>query len=688
MDTSGNRLSREQSPYLLQHAGNPVDWYPWGDEALSLARREDRPILLSVGYSACHWCHVMERESFENEAIAALMNAHFVNIKVDREERPDVDAVYMNALQMMTGSGGWPLTAFLDTNGRPFYTGTYFPPEDRYGRPGFARVLETLAKAWAESRDEIEESAGKVIDGFAQLRAIPPAPDALHTDTVARAGEKLLGQIDDEHGGFGDKPKFPNVPALQLLHRRYHASGRERFREAFLQALDAMSKGGLYDQIGGGFHRYSVDARWLVPHFEKMLYDNAQLIPLYADGYRLTQSADYSRVVHETLDYLEREMRDPAGGFYSTQDADTEGAEGMTYLWEAEEFRKVVGDKDAELLCRYYGVTEAGNFAEPDDPIRRNILHRGESASALAEGFGRTQDQVHESVRLADESLLETRERRVQPGRDEKVLTSWNALAIRAFVHAANIFDREEWLETAIGCADFINEAMRQPDGLLRSWMKGLARHQACLDDYAYLAAANLDLWQATGASRFIAQAGKLADEILSEFPDDENGGFFLTGTRHEVLVDRSKSFLDGSLPSGNAVAAEVLLRLGRFTGSSRYTDAAQKTLEAHGYPMEKQPFGTAAMINVLEDQLEAPREIVIVGERDETRDLRLAAFTHSQPGEVVIVARQENTEGEPVEILRGKLSEAPVAYVCQNQTCSAPIAQAETLEELLRGSS
>jgi uncharacterized protein YyaL (SSP411 family) len=688
MDTPRNRLAREQSPYLLQHAGNPVDWYPWGEEALTRARREDRPILLSIGYSACHWCHVMERESFENETIASLMNTHFVNIKVDREERPDIDAVYMNALQMMTGSGGWPLTAFLDPTGRPFYTGTYFPPEDRYGRPGFARVLETLSRAWAESRDEVEESAQKVIDGFAQLKTIPPAPEALHTDTIARAGEKLLGQIDSEHGGFGDHPKFPNVPALQLLHRRYHATGRERFREAFLQALDGMCRGGVYDQIGGGFHRYSVDSQWLVPHFEKMLYDNAQLVPLYTDGYRLTRSPEYAQVVHQTLAYLEREMRHDAGGFYSTQDADTEGAEGMTYLWQSDEFQSVVGTEDSEILCRYYGVTVDGNFAEPGDPVRRNILNRQESISSLAESLDVPLQQVESSIALANRKLLDVRDKRTQPGRDEKILTSWNALAIRAFVHAANVFDQDAWLDTAIRCADFIAISLRKTDGMLRSWMDGQARHQACLDDYSYLAAANLDLWQATGTSRFLETAYALADEILSEFPDQEHGGFFLTSIRHEVLVDRSKSFIDGSLPSGNAVAAEVLQRLGRFTGEHRYIEAAQRTLEAHGLPMEKQPFGTAAMINVLEDQLQAPREVVIVGKRDETRELRRVAFAHPQPNQLVIIAQQEDQLSEPVEILRGKLDAAPVAYVCENQTCSAPISRTESLAEILRGKS
>ena len=687
MATNGNRLSREQSPYLLQHAQNPVDWYPWGAEALARARDEDLPILLSIGYSACHWCHVMERESFENEEIAAIMNAHFVNIKVDREERPDIDAVYMNALQMMTGSGGWPLTAFLDNQCRPFYTGTYFPPEDRYGRPGFSRVLQTLSRAWKESRQEIHESAQKVIDGFAQLKAIPPAPQAIHSDTVAQAGEKLLAQIDDQHGGFGDKPKFPNVPALHLLHRRFHATGREGFRKAFLKSLDAMCRGGIYDQLGGGFHRYSVDAEWLVPHFEKMLYDNAQLVPVYTDAYRLTGSDEYAHVVRQTLAYLEREMQDVSGGFFSTQDADTEGAEGLTYLWTNEEVANLVASPDHEIICRYYGISQEGNFAEPDDTVRRNILHRKESCASLSSSIGIPLLQIEESITAAKKKLLAARERRTQPARDEKVLTSWNALTSRAFVHAANVFDDESWLQTAIRCADFLATSLRRPEGLHRSWKDGLARHQACLDDYAYLAAANLDLWQATGSSRFLQATLALAEEILAGFSDTEHGGFFLTGIQHEVLVDRSKSFLDGSLPSGNAVAADVFQRLWRFTGDQRFGEATRRTLEANGYPMEKQPSGTAAMISVLEDHLIEPREVVIVGTRTATRELRRVVFADPAPNQLVIVAEPDLNDDTTVEILRGKLAHAPAAYVCENRSCSVPVSRPEDLAMLLKKS-
>ncbi|MBM4270498.1 MAG: thioredoxin domain-containing protein, partial [Deltaproteobacteria bacterium] len=575
-----NRLADEQSPYLRQHAHNPVDWYPWGPEALERARSEDRPILLSIGYSACHWCHVMERESFESEATAALMNAHFVNIKVDREERPDLDAIYMNTVQMLTGAGGWPLTVFLTPKGEPFYGGTYYPPEDRYGRPGFPRVLEAVARAYREGRGEVKEASSRLLEGLARLSQFEAKREALHPDTIARATEKLFSVRDPESGGIGNAPKFPNVPAFSLFLRRHHVTRRPEMLETFERTLTRMAQGGLYDQLGGGFHRYSVDAHWLVPHFEKMLYDNAQLVPLYLDGYVATGNPLYRRVAEETLDWVLREMTHPDGGFYSSQDADTEGEEGKTYLWRIEEMRRILGPEHAEIVCRYYQVDEVGNFAEPGHE-RQSILHVKLGMDDLARLFGR---DVADVQRIVDEGralLLREREKRPQPGLDDKILTSWNALAIRAFVRGANVLGEERYLEAARRATTFLLRNLRDANGrLLRTWKDGVGRYAAYLDDHAFLAAALLDLFEATGEHAYLDEARALGEILLRDFQDDDAGGFFFTAHDHEDLIDRPKIAYDSSIPSGNAVATETLLRLAHLLDEERWRAPAVRTLE------------------------------------------------------------------------------------------------------------
>ena len=507
-----NRLAAEQSPYLRQHAENPVDWYPWGPEALARARSENRPILLSIGYSACHWCHVMERESFEDERIAALMNEGFVNIKVDREERPDVDAIYMNTVQMLTGSGGWPLTVFLDPEGKPFYGGTYYPPEDRYGRPGFPRVLRAVQQAWRDKPTELAETTRRLLEGLEKLSQFQPDAAALDRSTVAAAAEKLFAARDVTHGGLGDAPKFPNAPAFALWLRQSAASGRADMREAFEQTLTGMARGGMYDQLGGGFHRYSVDAQWLVPHFEKMLYDNAQLAPLYLDGFVATGNPLYRRIAEETLDYVLREMTHPDGGFYSTQDADTDGEEGLTYLWRLEEIQSLLDDEHAPVLARYYQVDEAGNFAEPGATERKSILHVKLSVEEMSKLFHTDVETVQRILDEGRATLLAARRKRPQPGRDEKILASWNALAIRAFVRGACVLDAPRYLDAALRAAGFIDENLRDPNGeLLRTVKDGVARYPAYLDDHAFLAAARLDLFEATGDSAHLERSRELA---------------------------------------------------------------------------------------------------------------------------------------------------------------------------------
>jgi len=692
MSGRANRLAGESSPYLLQHQFNPVDWYPWGEEALERARREDKPILLSIGYSACHWCHVMERESFENAAIAALMNDRFVNIKVDREERPDLDTIYMNAVQMLTGSGGWPLTVFLTPSGEPFFGGTYFPPEDRYGRPGFPRVLEGISRAYRESRDDVERSTQQLRDGLAKLSSFVEKPDALQPETVARAAERLLQHCDPEHGGIGDAPKFPNAPVLALFLREWQATKRPELLTAVTQALDGMARGGIYDHLAGGFHRYSVDAQWLVPHFEKMLYDNAQLVPLYLDAFVATGDPRYREVAVETLEYLLREMTHPEGGFYSTQDADTDGEEGLTYLWRYEEIGRLLDEDEAAIFRRYYQVDEVGNFAEPGQTVRRSILNVKLTRDELARLFRRERADVDAVLQRARRKLLAARALRPQPGLDDKILTSWNALAIRAFVRGATVLDEERYLAAATRAAAFLDHRLTTADGrLLRTWKDGRARYPAYLDDHAFVAAARLDLFEATGDVAHLDVARRLGKILLDDFADPEHGGFFFTARDHESLVDRPKAIFDGSLPSGNAVAIESLLRLASLTGDEASRAAAERALRLFGAQMEKQPFGTAYLVGVLDDYLRGPLEVVIAGERDaaDTRALLRAAHAVWVPNKSVLVAAASAGDDTRLpEVLRDKrpVRGAAAAYVCRGFTCSAPLTDAAALAASLGG--
>jgi len=691
MSHPANRLARESSPYLRQHQFNPVDWYPWGDEALERARREDKPILLSIGYSACHWCHVMERESFEDAAIAAQMNASFVNIKVDREERPDLDTIYMNAVQMLTGAGGWPLTVFLTPDGKPFYGGTYFPPQDRYGRPGFPRVLEGISRAYRDSRDEVAQSTQQLMTGLANLSSFEAKADAISPDTVARAAERLLQHCDPENGGIGEAPKFPNTQVFSLFLRHHQATGRPELLAAVTRTLTAMARGGIYDHLGGGFHRYSVDAHWLVPHFEKMLYDNAQLVPLYLDGYLATGEALYREVASETLDYLLREMTHAEGGFFSTQDADTEGEEGKTYLWRMEEIQRLLDPAAAEIVCRYYQVDEVGNFAEPGHSERKTILNVRLTRDELGRMFRRERVEIDAVLERARRTLLAAREQRPQPGLDDKILTSWNGLAIRAFVRGAAILDESRYLDAARRAATFVDTRLTRADGrLLRTWRDGVARYPAYLDDHAFFAAARLDLFEATGDPAHLAAAQRLCSILVRDFADTDRGGFFFTATDHESLVDRPKVIYDGSLPSGNAVAIESLLRLSYLTGEEEPRAVAERGLRLFGGPMEKQPFGTAYLLGVVDDYLRGPVEVVVAGTRAaaDTNALVRAAHAVYLPNKAVLVADPATSTAEWLpEVLRDKrpVGNAAAAYVCRGFVCSAPIVDPAALTAILR---
>ena len=677
-----NRLAGESSPYLRQHAHNPVDWYPWGAEAFARAKREQRPILLSIGYSACHWCHVMERESFENPAIAALMNEHFVNIKVDREERPDVDHIYMNAVQLLTGRGGWPMTVFLTPDGEPFYGGTYFPPEDRHGMPGFPKLLTALAQAWHERPDDVAQS---VRDIHARLRELEAhhAADALPgAEAVQDAVVQLARAYDADHGGIGTAPKFPNTGVFDLFLRAGARSGDGRTTEMALHTLRRMAEGGLYDQLGGGFHRYSVDQRWLVPHFEKMLYDNAQLVPLYLAAHQRTADPFFARIARETLDYVLREMRDPAGGFWSTQDADSEGEEGRFFLWDEREVMHLLGDDAGALACRYWNVTEHGNFEH------RNILHVTITVEQLARLFRRDIGEVQQVLDAARATLFAAREHRIKPGLDSKVLTAWNGLMISAFARAGELFDEPRYRQAALDAVAFVNRELRRDgDRLLSTWKDGVAKLNGYLDDYVFFAAALLDVFEAVQERTYLEQAAQMMDSALRHFWDAEAGGFFFTSDDHETLIVRSKPAFDGSIPSGNSVAVMTLLRLAHHLDRDDYRERAEACLRLFAQPMRAQPFGFANLLAAVDFHADGPFEIAVVGDPRDAGTAALLARLRARylPNRTLMVLDPADAAPRPA-LLEGKTSVdgKPTVYVCRNRTCSPPATAWADIERLL----
>jgi uncharacterized protein YyaL (SSP411 family) len=675
-----NRLARETSPYLLQHAHNPVDWYPWGEEAFSRARTENKPILLSVGYSACHWCHVMERESFESPEIARLMNEHFVSIKVDREERPDVDDVYMKAVQMLTGRGGWPMTVFLTPEGKPFYGGTYFPPVDRHGLPGFPRILQAVARAYHERPDDVAKSVDQILTGLARTEQVRTSGRPLDPALPRRAAEALLGHLDRHDGGLGGAPKFPHTSAFQLFLRQHRATGDAALLEAVLLTCDRMAKGGVYDQIGGGFHRYSVDAHWLVPHFEKMLYDNAQIPRLYLEAYQVTRAPELRRVVEDTLDYVLRDMRHPGGGFYSATDADSEGEEGKYFVWTPAEVARAVEPGDLDLVCRYWDISHEGNFEG------KSIAHVTLEVEQVAKLFGRSAAEAAAAIERARGRLLAARALRVPPLRDEKILTSWNALMIGTLAEAGRVLRAERFVEAAARAAEFVWGSMRAGGKLLHGWAAGQAKHGAYLDDHAFLASALLDLFEATLDRTHLHRARELVGELESRFHDDRGGAYFFTAHDQEQLIARSKPGADGSLPSGNAVAARVLLRLHHLTGEPSYRTRAEEILQLYHDEAAENPFAYASYLEALEFYLEGPAEVVIVGRRGAPEVERLWAEVASAylPHRVLVGA--EPGEAEPLAPARERrpVDGRATAYVCRNFTCSAPVTEPADLPPLL----
>jgi len=677
-----NHLIHETSPYLLQHAHNPVDWYPWGDEAFQKAKGQNRPILLSIGYSACHWCHVMERESFEDEKIAALMNDLFVNIKVDREERPDLDEVYMNAVQMLTGRGGWPMTVFLTPEGKPFYGGTYFPPEDRYGVPGFPKILQGVANAYREKPQDVERSVEQILAALQRMSLSTESQQPFSSDIIGQSAEQLAQAYDTDHGGLGKAPKFPNVGVYELFLRHYHHSKKSRFLEMVTHTLTKMAQGGIYDHLGGGFHRYSVDEKWLVPHFEKMLYDNAQLVRIYAQVYSVTGEPLFKQVVDETMNYLMREMLHTEGGFYSTQDADSEGEEGKFFVWSETEITRIVGEESSEIFCRIYDVSEEGNFEE------NNILHPILTLEQASKFFRRDLREIESLVSVAKGKLFQEREKRPKPFRDEKILTSWNGLMLSGLAEAIKISRQPAYLEAANRTVDFIFTKMFRDGRLLHTYKSGTGKILGYLDDYAFLAAGLLDLFEASVNRAHLDRALELAEIMLHEFWDEAGGGFFYTGRSHERLIAQSKPIFDGSIPSGNAVATQVLLRLYHYTGKEDYLKRAEKILRAYYNAMENQPFGFAHMLAALDFYLQKPKEVVLVGDKKDPETAELLTKIHLLylPNMTLQLASPDDSLEKVSSLLAGKkqFEGRPTVYVCHNFTCSRPVIEWDELKLLL----
>ncbi|HSR58116.1 MAG TPA: thioredoxin domain-containing protein [Candidatus Binataceae bacterium] len=680
-----NRLINEQSPYLRQHAYNPVDWYPWGDEALARAKAENKPILLSIGYSACHWCHVMERESFEDEGIARLMNENFVSIKVDREERPDLDHIYMEAVQMISGRGGWPLTMFLTPEGKPFFGGTYFPPVDRQGMPGFPRVLMAIAQAYRNDTHEVQHNIAKLSEALGALGTYTAPEGELRRDFPIAAAHTLARSYDSVNGGLGQAPKFPNSFVFSLFLRGYDADNDPSFATMVRDTLNKMARGGIYDQIGGGFHRYIVDDRWLVPHFEKMLYDNALLARLYLDAARALSEPEFLTVAHEVLDYVLREMTAPDGGFYSTQDADSEGEEGKFFLWNPAEVEQVLDARLAAIAERYFDVTAEGNFEG------RNILHRAIEIADAAKMFDMTPDQMAEAIATIKQKLFAARERRIKPARDEKVLAAWNGMMISALAGAYRALHEPRYLAAAENAARFVMTTLWDGRALRRSFKDGAARFNAYLEDYALVGSAMLDVHQATLDPAYLAHARTLADVILERFLDPERGGFFFTSADHEQLITRFKAAFDGSTPSGNSAAVMLLLRLSAYTGDDRYFREAERAIKLFREFMEKQPFAFSHLLEAADLYLRGPTEIVVVGDRASAEfrewmerigllyvpNLALYAVDPAAPGERFV---PEQARGK--HQVAGRLT----AYVCRERACSTPLTSFKDIEAEVRG--
>ena len=712
-----NKLIGETSPYLLQHAHNPVDWYPWGDEAFERARAEHKPVIVSIGYSACHWCHVMEHESFEDEKIAALQNEHFINIKVDMEERPDVDQIYMNFVQITTGRGGWPMNVFLTPDKLPFFGGTYFPPTQRYNMPSWPQVLLSISEAWRERREELLASANEILGELRRVSITDFGSAGVDEGLLEHAYQSFVKSFDAKNGGFGGAPKFPAAMSMEFLLRYWKRKGDAGALEIVRKTAEKMANGGIYDQLGGGFHRYAVDAVWLVPHFEKMLYDNAQLIRIYLHLYQIlkaesggtrtpssaveaggdtadegvrvppARSGDdaefFKRIAVETLDYVRREMTDATGAFYSTQDADSEGEEGKFFVWTPEEIAEVLGDDDAKVFGALYGVTNDGNFEE------KNILNVEDRSQFESVNL----DVTDEKLSAWRKALFEHREKRIKPFRDEKVLTAWNGLMLAAFAEAAAVLDEPEYLEVARRNADFLLANLVEgrdsqagtpavQSRLLRTWKDGRAKLNGYIEDYANLADGLIELFQASGEAKYLHTAKDLADAMITEFWDEENGGFFFTSNDHEELIVRNKDLSDNATPSGNSVAADVLMKLAKFYGDEKYERFASTALRLAAPQIRRYPNGFGRALGTIEFMLAPVKEVAIMGARGS--ELEREVWSEYRPFKVIAVG----DEGSVIPLLkdRSAIDGNPTAYVCEDFVCQRPVIETDDLKQQLAG--
>jgi len=675
---SENKLGNETSPYLLQHAKNPVHWHAWNEEALGRAKKENKPIFLSVGYSSCHWCHVMAHESFEDDEIAKIMNENFVNIKVDREERPDLDDIYQKVCQMSTGQGGWPLSVFLTPEQRPFYVGTYFPSIDSYGRPGFGSLCRQLAQSWKEKPKDIEKASDNFMQNLEKLKQFP-TPSKIDKAILDEAAINLLQIADITYGGFGQAPKFPNASNLSFMFRYSKLSGISKFQKFALLTLKKMAKGGIFDQIGGGFHRYSTDVRWLVPHFEKMLYDNALLPIVYSEAYQITKDPFFENVVKKTLDYVIREMTSSEGTFFSAQDADTNGEEGQTFVWKKREIEKILGE-DSEIFCIYYDVTDGGNF-EGNTILANNI-----NASYLSFKFGKSESEILDIISKCSDKLLEVRNEREQPGKDDKVITSWNGLMISAFLSGYRITNNSEYFGMAKKSIDFFESNFEKNSILHRTFKNREPKLNGYLDDYAYMANASIDMFENTSDLKYLLFATNLSNYLITHFWDDSTHGFFFTSDNHEKLIIRPKSNYDLSMPSGNSVAAYMLLRLYHITQNKQYLEITKKIIESQATSAAENPFAFGYLLNVLYLYHQIPTEITIIN--DKNSELISSLQEKFLPESImVLVTNQNNLDAlSKYAFFSGKefQDDKTNVFICKNFSCSLPLSDLSEIEKEL----
>jgi len=675
---SENSLIRETSPYLLQHAKNPVQWYSWNETALKKAKEENKPIFLSIGYSSCHWCHVMAHESFENEEIAKIMNENFINIKVDREERPDIDDIYQKVCQMVTGQGGWPLSVFLTSDQKPFYVGTYFPILDSYGRPGFGSLLRQLAQSWKEKPQDVKHAAENFISNL-QKTEVHKTPSKLEKSILDEAAINLLQIADAVNGGFGSAPKFPNAANLSFMLRYSKLSGITKFKEFALKTLTKMAEGGIFDQLRGGFHRYSTDARWLVPHFEKMLYDNALIPVVYCEAYQITKDPFYLDVVKKTLNYVQQEMTSSEGGFFSSQDADSEGEEGKYYVWTKKEIQEILGE-DADLFCLYFDVTDGGNFEG------KTILCNNINSSAVAFKFGKTEEELKKILDYCSTKLLQVRSKRIHPGLDDKILTAWNALMITAFAKGYRISQEKSYLDAAENCISFIREKLFLNGNLLRTYKNGQAKIPGFLEDYAYFVTALIDVFEINPNAKHLEFAVLLGNYLIHHFWDSNDNSFFLTSDINENLIIRPKSNYDLSMPSGNSVAAYSFLRLYHLTQEKKFLDVSEKIMESQGTMAAENPFGFGNLLNTIYMYLQKPTEITVLNSKNSEISKSLTTRFLPESILVTINAKNQMEKLSKYQFFEGKEfnEDKTTVFVCKDFTCSLPLESIADIEKHL----